>query len=87
VSSDRRLAFRAPRRGAVPASRDAAPERSLHPTKHVLRVRAFRWRWWLTDPGASDTLTGGYASTRSRAESRADKEANRIHRERTEAQR
>jgi hypothetical protein len=76
-----------PRDEALFQLRAAAPERSLHPTKHVLRVRAFRWRWWLTDPGASDTLTDGYASTRSRAEARADKEANRIHRERTEAQR
>jgi hypothetical protein len=74
-----------PRDEALFQLRAAAPERSLHPTKHVLPVRAFRWRWWLTDAGTP--APSGYAPTQGRAWSRAHKAATRIHRERTEAQR
>lgn len=73
-----------PRDEALFQLRAAAPERSLHPTKHVQRVRAFRWRWWLTDAGTP--APDGHALTQTRAWSRAHKAATRIHRERTEAE-
>lgn len=58
---------------------------SLWPSKHVHKVRALRWRWWLTDPDSDNSIADGYALTENWAWHRAGQAAARVYTERAEA--
>lgn len=60
---------------------------SLWPSKHTRRVRWLRWRWWVSDPAAINTIADGYALTERWARHQAGVAAGRIWAERVEARR